>query len=235
MGVQIAGESKQRSAIVDIEVKTMESTMKKFLLSLLSTIVWTTCSHAETGMRGDPEAPADAVAMVETMGGISVWSQMKSIHFVHEWYPWNRADSYVENATINLTGPRSYADRKSEINHSIRAYSPEGKRWDLKNSELVFANETALAPAAMGRKPPPGRAREGPGQSPVSARSSRLATLVPGRSPPIFPRRYQLIDELATCQEMSRCFFGEDHVSLNSSGRQSESMQASGTNLLEPA
>ena len=119
--------------------------MKKFLLSLLSTMIWTTCSHAETGMRGDPEALADVVAMVETMGGISVWSQMKSIHFVHEWYPWNRVDSYIENEFIDLTGPRSYADRKSEINHSIRAYSPEGKRWDLNNGELVYANESALA------------------------------------------------------------------------------------------
>jgi hypothetical protein len=123
----------------------MESMMKKFVLSLLSTLVWTTCSLAETGMRGDPEALADAVAMVETMGGISVWSKMKSIHFVHEWYPWNRVDSYVENETIDLTGPRSHADRRSEINHSIRAYSPEGKRWDLNNGELVYANESALA------------------------------------------------------------------------------------------
>ena len=39
------------------------------------------------GVRGEPEAIADAEAMVETMGGREIWAQLKSVHFVHEWYP----------------------------------------------------------------------------------------------------------------------------------------------------
>lgn len=97
-----------------------------------------------TGVRGDSEAIAEAEAMVETMGGMSVWAQLKSLHLVHEWYPWHRVDSYVENEILDLTGPRSRADRKSEINHAIRVYSPEGKRWTINNGEFVYGEEEAL-------------------------------------------------------------------------------------------
>lgn len=97
------------------------------------------------GLRGDPAAISDAQAMVETMGGMTIWAELKSIHFVHEWYPWNRVDSYIENEILDLSGPRSWADRKSEINHTTRAYSPEGKRWDVNNGKFVYASEAALA------------------------------------------------------------------------------------------
>lgn len=120
--------------------------MKARLSSLLlATVVAMGPALADKGMRGDPEALADAAAMVATMGGASIWSRMKSLHFVHEWHPWNREDSYVENETLDLTGPRSRADRKSEVNHAVRAYSPEGKRWDLSNGKLTLASEETLA------------------------------------------------------------------------------------------
>ncbi len=96
------------------------------------------------GIRGEAAAIAEAEAMVDTMGGIAIWAQLKCIHFVHEWYPWNRVDSYVENEILDLVGPRSWADRKSEINHAIRAYSPEGKRWSVNNGEFAYASEEAL-------------------------------------------------------------------------------------------
>ena len=51
------------------------------------------------GVRGDPAAIADAEAMVETMGGMEIWSHLKSVHFVHEWYPWYR-EAYVENEIL---------------------------------------------------------------------------------------------------------------------------------------
>lgn len=100
--------------------------------------------NGTSGVRGDAAAIADAEAMVETMGGMSIWAELKSLHFVHEWYPWHRVDSYVENEILDLTGPRSRADRKSEINHAIRAYSPEGRRWTLNNGEFAYAKEEAL-------------------------------------------------------------------------------------------
>jgi hypothetical protein len=96
------------------------------------------------GIRGDSQAIADAEAMVQTMGGMTIWSKLKGLHFVHEWFPWNRVDSYIENEILDLTGPRSRADRKSEINHAIRAYSPEGKRWSLNNGELVQGSAEEL-------------------------------------------------------------------------------------------
>jgi hypothetical protein len=96
------------------------------------------------GVRGDAAAIAEAEAMVDTMGGMVVWAGLKSLHFVHEWYPWARVDSYIENEYIDLTGPRSRADRKSEINHSIRTYSPEGQRWTVNNGEFAYGSEEVL-------------------------------------------------------------------------------------------
>lgn len=96
------------------------------------------------GLRGDPSAIAEAEAMVETMGGRAIWGLLKSIHFVHEWYPWNRVDSYVENEVLDLTGPRSWADKKSEINHATRAYSPEGKRWSVNSGQFAYATDELL-------------------------------------------------------------------------------------------
>ena len=99
---------------------------------------------AAQGLRGDPEAIADAEAMVETMGGRAIWSQLKSIHFVHEWYPWHRVDTYLENEILDLTGPRSWVDMKSEIYHYVRAYSPEGKRWSITNGTFVQGPDDQL-------------------------------------------------------------------------------------------
>jgi hypothetical protein len=100
--------------------------------------------NAAKGLRGDPAAIADAEAMVATMGGKAVWSKLQSVHFVHEWYPWNRVDAYVENEILDLTGPRSRAERKSEIHHAVRAYSPEGRRWTLEDGRFEYASDTVL-------------------------------------------------------------------------------------------
>lgn len=97
-----------------------------------------------TSVRGEPEAIAEALAMVDAMGGRAIWAQLKSLHFVHEWYPWHRVDTYVENEILDLTGPRSRADRKSEINHAIRAYSPEGRRWTVNNLKFAYGSKEEL-------------------------------------------------------------------------------------------
>ena len=104
------------------------------------------------GVRGDPAAIAEAEAMVETMGGIAIWAQLKSVHFVHEWFPWYRVDSYIENEILDLTGPRSWVEMKSEIYHRIRTYSPEGKYWSVENGKFAYAGEEALN-NAMERAP----------------------------------------------------------------------------------
>jgi lipocalin len=122
-----------------------ELPMRSPVPAVLLAILFATSGFAGQGMRGDPQALADAVAMVEAMGGVAIWSQMNSIHFVHEWYPWNRMDSYVENEYLDLTGPRSLADRKSEISHSIRAYSPEGGRWNSVNGRVTYEDKAVLA------------------------------------------------------------------------------------------
>jgi len=104
------------------------------------------------GLRGDPEVIAEAEAMVETMGGIEIWKQIKSLHFVHEWYPYYRIDTYIENEILDLTSPRSWVDRKSEISHTIRSYSPEGKYWSINNNVFAFSNEEVWQ-AAIKRAP----------------------------------------------------------------------------------
>jgi hypothetical protein len=95
-------------------------------------------------MRGNPAATAGAEAMVETMGGIAIWAQLKGLHFVHGWYPWDRLDPYIENEVLDLDGPRSWADRKSGVNHATRACSPEGRRWSVNSGEFSYAGEEAL-------------------------------------------------------------------------------------------
>ena len=107
---------------------------------------------AALGLRGDSTAIAAARGMVEAMGGSLIWKPLKSLRLVHEWFPWNRPDSYVETETLDLTGPRSHADRKSEINHEIRAYSPEGGGWRVQNGKLTRSTPEALA-ADLDRAP----------------------------------------------------------------------------------
>ena len=104
------------------------------------------------GIRGDSEAVAEAEAMVETMGGMEIWAQLQSVHFVHQWYPWYTVDSYIENEILDLTGPRSWVERKSEIYHKLRVYSPEGKHWSVTNGEFAYASEEVFE-NAMKRAP----------------------------------------------------------------------------------
>ena len=127
--------------------------MKYILISLITFLCQTGFTQElSKGLRGDSLAITDAKQMVETMGGIEIWKQVKSLHFVHEWYPINRVDTYVENEILDLTSPSSWVERKSEITHTIRAYSMEGKYWTLKDGEFAFGNEN-IWKAAMKRAP----------------------------------------------------------------------------------
>jgi len=90
--------------------------------------------------------------MVEAMGGVRIWMPLKSLRLVHEWFPWNRSDSYVETETLDLTGPSSHADRRSEISHSIRAYSQDGGGWRIQDGKLTRSSPEALA-ADLARAP----------------------------------------------------------------------------------
>ncbi|MBK5096353.1 MAG: hypothetical protein JJE01_01135 [Gemmatimonadetes bacterium] len=129
--------------------------MKLILMtSLLIGSVWQvgTAQEGGDGNRGDPDAIAAAREMVETMGGIEIWAQLGTVHFVHEWYPWNRVDSYVENEILDLTGPRSWVDRKSEIHRQIRAYSPEGGHWSISDGEFKRSSDE-VRDSALERAP----------------------------------------------------------------------------------
>ena len=123
--------------------------MRNLLTLVLTLLLWTPVLAEEKnqGVRGEPEAVADAEAMVETMGGIEIWAKLKSVHFVHEWYPWYRVDAYIENEILDLTGPRSWVEMTSEIDHRVRAYSPEHKYWSIVNGEFSYADEDHLANA----------------------------------------------------------------------------------------
>lgn len=105
-----------------------------------------------TGLRGDPAAIADAVAMVEKMGGLAIWRELQSVHFVHEWDIYNRPDTYLENEILDLTGPRSYVTMESEIYTRVRAYSPEHRYWNIVNGAFSYASDEAFE-NAMERAP----------------------------------------------------------------------------------
>ncbi|MGX1927719.1 hypothetical protein [Flagellimonas sp. 2504JD4-2] len=102
-------------------------------------------------IRGDSIAVKHLESMVNTMGGKRIWSQLKSVHFVHRWYFWDR-DSYLENEILDLTGPRSWVTMKNETYSRIRAYSPEHKYWNIINGEFSYASLEALN-NAMERAP----------------------------------------------------------------------------------
>jgi hypothetical protein len=106
----------------------------------------------KTGIRGDSLAIADAEAMVETMGGMEVWARLKSVQFVHKWFPWYMADPYIENEILDLAGPRSWVEMKSETYYRVRAYSPEHKYWSITDGEFAFASEESFQ-NAMERAP----------------------------------------------------------------------------------
>lgn len=129
--------------------------MRVFLIALSIAAIVSQIGMANEeprGLRGDPAAIADAEAMVQAMGGMAIWAQLENIHFVHRWYPWNRVDSYVENEILDLTGPRSWAERKSEVYYKLRVYSPEGRHWTVTNGEFAYSS-SEIHEAAMNRAP----------------------------------------------------------------------------------
>lgn len=129
--------------------------MKSVLLCLCVVLFLGQIGYAQemrTGVRGDTLAIAEAEAMVETMGGIEIWAQLKSVHFVHQWYPWYMPEPYVENEILDLTGPRSWVEMKSQSYHRIRAYSPEHKYWSVTDGEFAWGSEESFD-NAMERAP----------------------------------------------------------------------------------
>ncbi len=128
----------------------------KFRILILILSFWLVIQHASaqvsTGLQGDPEAITEAQAMVETMGGMDIWRELESVHFVHEWDLAHRADRYLENEILDLTGPRSYVTMESETYSRIRAYSSENRYWNIINGEFAFTDDQALA-NAMERAP----------------------------------------------------------------------------------
>ena len=124
---------------------------KAFFLSL-TLCAMTSNIAADQGMTGDPVAIAEARAMVENMGGAAVWAQLESVHFVHEWDIVNRPDRYLENEVLDLTGPRSWVNKKSEIHDLTRAYSPEHGYWSIRDNEFSRGSDESLA-NAMERAP----------------------------------------------------------------------------------
>jgi len=122
------------------------------VLAGLAFITFAADAGESEGLRGDPAAIARAEAMVDAMGGSEIWAQLQSLRFVHRWYPWHRVDSYVETETLDLTGPRSRAERRSEVYHQIRSYSPEGKHWTAVNGAFSYSPEEVFK-SSMARAP----------------------------------------------------------------------------------
>ncbi|NIM51041.1 MAG: hypothetical protein GTN62_10715 [Gemmatimonadales bacterium] len=149
---------------MDKRIGTVSSTVLRnwgaeHSLGLLGVLLWSSLSSVPspeaqqlTGVRGDPAAIADAEEMVEAMGGLAVWRELESVHFVHEWDIFDRPDIYLENEILDLTGPRSYVTMESEIYNRIRAYSPEYRYWNIVNGEFSYASDQAFD-NAMERAP----------------------------------------------------------------------------------
>ncbi len=129
--------------------------MKSVLPCLCVVLLLAQIGYAQemrTGVRGDTLAIAEAEAMVEKMGGMDIWAKLKSVHFVHQWYPWYMPEPYIENEILDLTGPRSWVEMKSESYHRIRAYSPEYRYWSVTDGEFAWGSEESFD-NAMERAP----------------------------------------------------------------------------------
>jgi hypothetical protein len=125
-------------------------------VAVLLLLLWSSVEFVEAqepaGLRGDPAAISDAEAMVEAMGGMTIWRDLQSVHFVHEWDIYNRPDIYLENEILDLTGPRSYVTMESEIYNRVRAYSPEHRYWNVVNGQFSYASDESFE-NAMERAP----------------------------------------------------------------------------------
>lgn len=139
------------TAITNRGLRCTRSTASLLLLSNLLPMPLLDAQEP-SGLRGDPAAVADAEAMVEAMGGVAIWRELESVHFVHEWDIYNRPDIYLENEILDLTGPRSYVTMESEIYHRVRAYSPEYRYWNIVDGEFSYATDQAFD-SAMERAP----------------------------------------------------------------------------------
>jgi hypothetical protein len=73
------------------------------LAGLLLLVPLAAAGDEQAGMRSDPAAVADARAMVEAMGGLEIWREVESVHFVHEWDIANRQDRYREHDYWSIT------------------------------------------------------------------------------------------------------------------------------------
>ncbi len=135
-----------------MKIKSRSLSNVTLLIGIVAIVVFanrisaqTTEFGESTGIRGDAAAIAKAEAMVSTMGGIAIWRELKSVHFVHKWDIFNRPDVYIENEILDLTGPRSWVTMESEIYYRKRAYSPEHGYWNIVNGKFSLANKKSLA------------------------------------------------------------------------------------------
>jgi hypothetical protein len=129
--------------------------MKITTMSLLIVLIFTGIGftgNTGKGIRGDSLAVAGAIAMVESMGGMDVWSNLKSLHFVHTWYPWYMPEPYSENEILDLTAPRSWVKKKSNVYDHLHAYSPEYKYWIVEDGKFSYTDEERLN-RALSRAP----------------------------------------------------------------------------------
>jgi hypothetical protein len=123
-----------------------------FAVILLVAVAAQASAQDTPELKGDHATIEDAVAMVESMGGMAIWRDLAAVHFVHEWDIVNRPDRYLENEILDLIGPRSHVTMESEINSRMRAYSPEHRYWSINNGEFEYGSEELLE-RAMERAP----------------------------------------------------------------------------------
>jgi len=119
--------------------------MVRLRVFCLTGLLLATLALAEPKVGNDADARADARAMVERMGGLAIWRDLESVHFVHEWDFVNRPDRYLEHEILDLTGPRSYVTMDSEIRHRTRAYSPEHGHWSVTDGAFEIGSDEVLA------------------------------------------------------------------------------------------
>lgn len=119
--------------------------MKK-LLMILPFLLISPTSFAEelSGLQGEPEATEKAEAMVEAMGGLHIWKEIKGIRFVNRWWHIDHKDTRIQDEIIDVTQSSTFFEMKSETYNQKRAYTPHSW-WVIRNGEITVRDEAYSA------------------------------------------------------------------------------------------
>jgi hypothetical protein len=113
-----------------------------FRMLIVISFVHTVSAQTKSTIRGEQNAVNAAIAMVESLGGIDYWSQLKNVQMEYKWQPVDQSDKYVEKMVLDLTGSRSLVEVNGKEFKRITSNSPEHGNWVDVNGRVSISPES---------------------------------------------------------------------------------------------